>query len=158
MKYSIGVGLASAGVWLLWSGHYTGLLLALGAVSVILVVLIVRRMEIADEETAPLHLPLRLPLYLIWLVLEIAKANMQVALCVLRPGLPISPRIIRVRADQRSDIGRVIYANSITLTPGTVSIDTEGDMITVHALTEESAAGVETGAMNRRVAKLEGLG
>lgn len=158
MRYAIGLAVLLAGVWLLWSGHYGPLLLSLGAVSLALVVWISLRMRIVDEEGAPIQLPLRLVLYLPWLVLEIVKANVDVSLRILRPGLPISPRLIRVRAGQRTDVGRVIYANSITLTPGTVSIDTEGDDITVHALTRGAAEGVLSGAMDRRVRRLEGRG
>ena len=156
MRYAIGLVVLLAGVWLLWSGHYGTLLLSLGAVSLALVVWISLRMKIVDEEGAPIRLPLRLVLYIPWLVLEIVKANVDVALRILRPGLPISPCLIRVRAGQRTDVGRVIYANSITLTPGTVSIDTEGDHITVHALTREAAEGVLSGAMDRHVRRVDG--
>lgn len=158
MKYTIGLIVLLAVVWLLWSGHYNTLLLSLGAVSLAIVVAISLRMKIVDEEGAPVQLPLRLVPYLPWLVLEIVKANVDVALRILRPGLPISPRLIRVRAGQRTDLGRVIYANSITLTPGTVSIDTDGDDITVHALTRGAAEGVLSGAMDRRVRRVEGGG
>jgi multicomponent Na+:H+ antiporter subunit E len=101
-------------------------------------------------------LPLRALLYIPWLILEVVKSNIDVARRILDPRLPISPRVIEVQASQRRDIGRVIYANSITLTPGTVSIDTDGDRITVHALTEEAAAGLLTGEMDRRVTRFEG--
>ena len=156
MKHAIGLVVLLAAVWLLWSGHYGLLLLGLGAVSLALVLWLSLRMRIVDEEGAPIHLPLRLLLYLPWLVVEIVKANVDVALRIVRPGLPISPRLIRVRAGQHTDVGRVIYANSITLTPGTVTIDTEGDDITVHALTREAAEGVLSGAMDRRVRRIEG--
>ena len=91
-------------------------------------------------------------------MIEIVKANIAVALRIVSPRLPIRPRVIRVRAGQRTDIGRVIYANSITLTPGTVTVDTEGDHITVHALTPEAAEGVLSGEMDRRVTRVEGRG
>jgi multicomponent Na+:H+ antiporter subunit E len=81
-----------------------------------------------------------------------------VARRILDPKLPISPRLIKVKATQKRDLGRVIYANSITLTPGTVSVKMDGDEITVHALTREAAEGVETGAMDAKVTRLEGLG
>jgi multicomponent Na+:H+ antiporter subunit E len=64
--------------------------------------------------------------------------------------------VIRVKAGQRRDLGRVIYANSITLTPGTVSIDVEGDEILVHALTREAAEGLRSGVMDRKVCEFEG--
>jgi len=156
VKHTIGLGIALAGIWLLWSGHFTALLLSLGAGSVLTVLWISRRMYILDHEAAPIEVLLRLILYFPWLVWEIVKSNVDVAARILNPRLPISPRIIRVRAGQSGDVGRVIYANSITLTPGTVSIETEGDIITVHALTAEAADGVLTGEMDRKVTWLEG--
>ena len=156
MTYAAGLVALLAGVWLLWSGHFDPLLLSLGAVSLALVVFIALRMRIVDDEGAPIQLPVGLLRYLPWLVVEIAKANVDVALRILTPGLPIRPRVIRVRAGQRTDVGRVIYANSITLTPGTVTIDTDGDDITIHALTAAAADGVLSGEMDRRVARVEG--
>ncbi len=157
MKRTVAMAFVLAVVWLLWSGHYTPLILSLGAVSLALVVAVGRKMRILDDEGAPLRLPLGLPLYLPWLAFEIAKASVDVALRVLKPSLPISPRVVRVRAGQRTDLGRVIYANSITLTPGTVTVDTEGDTIAVHALTAESADELLAGKMDRRVTRnLEG--
>ena len=93
-----------------------------------------------------------------WLTWAIVKSNLDVALLILRPSLPISPRMIAVKASQSTDVGKVIYANSITLTPGTVSVDVDGDEITVHCLTREAAEDVETGAMDRRVVRVEGKG
>jgi multicomponent Na+:H+ antiporter subunit E len=69
--------------------------------------------------------------------------------------LPISPHLITVRTSQKTAVGQVIYANSITLTPGTISLDVRDDTILVHALTSDSAAGVEAGEMDRRVSRLE---
>jgi multicomponent Na+:H+ antiporter subunit E len=145
-------------VWLLWSGHYTGLLITLGVLSVLTVVGVAHRMGIADEEGAPVGLAWSVLRYAPWLAWEIVKANVDVAARIVRPSLPISPRLIRVRADLRTDVGRAIYANSITLTPGTVSVDFEGDEIVVHALTREAADGLQTGEMERQVRRLEGEG
>ena len=156
MKYTVSLSLVLFGVWLLWSGHFEPLLVSFGVLSCAVVVAIVRRMKIVDREGAPVELALRALAYVPWLLWEIAKANVDVARRILDPRLPISPRIIKVKAGQRHDISRVIYANSITLTPGTVSIDTAGDEITVHALTEEAARAVEAGDMDRRVSRLEG--
>lgn len=156
MRHTLALGAALALVWWLWSGHSDALLLSLGAASVLIVVLLSRRMRICDQEAAPLELPLRLILYVPWLFWEIVKANLDVAVRILNPALPIEPNVIKVRAGQRGDVGRVIYANSITLTPGTVSMETEGDEITVHALTRGAADGVASGEMDRRVSRLEG--
>ena len=83
-------------------------------------------------------------------------ANIDVSRRILDPKLPIRPNFIRVKASQQGDLGRVIYANSITLTPGTVSVDMEADEITVHALSYEGAAEDMSGEMDRRVSALEG--
>jgi len=156
LKYTVSLSLVLFGVWLLWSGHFEPLLLSFGVLSCAVVVAIARKMKIVDREGAPVELALRALAYVPWLLWEIVKANLDVARRILDPRLPISPRIIKVRAGQRHDITRVIYANSITLTPGTVSVDTDGDEITIHALTEEAARAVETGDMDRRVSRLEG--
>lgn len=143
-------------LWLLLSGHFEPLLLALGLGSTLLVVFIAIRMEVIDRESHPFHLTLRLPVYWAWLAWEIAKANLAVARIVLTPSPPISPTVVRVKASQRSDLGQVIYANSITLTPGTVSMNLEDGHIEVHALTNDMARSLEEGDMDRRVSRLEG--
>jgi len=158
MKHFIGLAIVLMGAWVLWSWHFTPLLLSFGVVSCIIVLLIARSMGVVDREGAPVDLPPGLLIYLPWLFWEIAKANVDVARIVLHPRLPISPQLIQVRAGQDDDVGRVIYANSITLTPGTVTIDTEGELITVHALTKEAADGVLSGDMDRRVPRLGGRG
>jgi multicomponent Na+:H+ antiporter subunit E len=141
---------------LLLSGHYTPLLLGLGGVSTLLVVAISLRMDVVDHEGHPLHLGLRILWYWPWLMVQVLRANVDVARRVLSPSLPISPRMFKVRATQRTDLGRVIYANSITLTPGTVSVELEGSVILVHALTAEAAEDLREGTMNRLVVGVEG--
>ena len=142
--------------WLLWSGHYTPLLLSLGVASCAFVAWMAWRMGLVDREGVPIEIAPRMLLYMPYLGLEIVKANLDVARRIVSPRMPIGPRVFRTKARQKSDLGRVIYANSITLTPGTVSIKIEGDEITVHALTEQAQAGVENDEMNRRVVRVEG--
>ena len=77
-------------------------------------------------------------------------------LFILSPSLPIRPRILQVEASQETDIARVIYANSITLTPGTVTLDVRDGKLLVHALTTDSAEGLLSGEMDRKVSALEG--
>ena len=156
MRYAISLSLVLFGCWLLWSGHYSGLLIGLGLVSSLAILAIALRMRVVDPEGAPLEVTLRVFGYLPWLLWEIVKANVDVARRILSSRRPISPVMIRVKAGQRSELGRTIYANSITLTPGTVSVEVEGDEITVHALTREAARGLETGEMDRRVTAVEG--
>ncbi len=157
MKYTIALAAALLAAWFLWSGYFVPLLIALGVVSVFIVVVLSRRMNLVDEEGVPFRYLPRLVLYAPWLVWEVVKANLDVAKRVLQPSLPIHPMLIKVKAGQKSDLGRVIYANSITLTPGTVSVQIEGETITVHALSKEAADGVLTGDMDARVTRLEGM-
>jgi multicomponent Na+:H+ antiporter subunit E len=127
----------------------------LGLFSCLFVLLVMRRMRAIDEEAVPVEITARALLYLPWLLWEIVKANFDVAARILRPRMPIRPHVFKVRVGQRSDLARVIHANSITLTPGTVTIGMSGDEFTIHALTDEAAAGVLGGKMNERVSAVE---
>ncbi len=155
MVHIVGLGGSLLAFWLLMSGIYTPLLLAFGALSVLLVLYIAHRMDIHDHETFPIHLKGRVFGYWGWLAREIFKANIDVARIVLSPRMALSPRVVRVKATQKTDLGVVIFANSITLTPGTVSVDIEGDEIVVHALTDDLANGLLEGDMGARVTALE---
>jgi multicomponent Na+:H+ antiporter subunit E len=158
MAHVISLALVCYGLWLLLSGHYVPLLLSLGALSVAIVVWVALRMDVIDREGHPIHLTGNALRYWPWLLWEIVKANIDVTRRILAPRMPISPSVVRLRSSQKTDVGRVIYANSITLTPGTVSIDIDGDAITVHALTREAAAALRGGDMDRRVTEFEGGG
>ena len=157
MKRSIILGLALFGIWLLWSGMYLPLLITCGAISTTVAVLIAYRMKIVDNEAVPIHLGWR-PFfsYAPWLMKEIVAANFDVAKRIIDPKLPIHPCMLIVRANQKTDLGRVILANSITLTPGTVSVGIAEDGITVHSLSFQGDADEMSGNMDRRVSALEG--
>lgn len=145
-----------AALWLVLSGYLKLLLLGLGLASVALVIAIAERMNVVDHEGHPYHLHgLRVLKYWAWLLIEIAKANLDVARRIIAPSLRISPTLLRIPTSQSTELGLVIYANSITLTPGTVSIDLDGPYIEVHALSQEAAEGLKTGEMDRRVTELE---
>jgi len=146
-------------LWLLLSGHYTPLMISFGVGSCLFVTALAVRMKVADPEGVPVRLLPRAVLYVPWLVKEVFLANVDVARRALTPArrTRISPRLFDVATSQRSHLGRVLYANSITLTPGTVSIRVYGDRITVHAIAEEVAEDLEKGAMDARVTRFEGL-
>ena len=155
-KHAISLGLSLIVLWLLLSGHYTLLLISFGLLSVMLVVLIALRMDVVDHEGHPLHLNLRaLVIYWCWLLREIIVSNINVCRLIINPSMPISPTVIALRSSQSTDVARVIFANSITLTPGTVTIDVDGDITEVHALTEEMARSLLEGTMDGRVTALE---
>ena len=156
VRYGISLTISLFSIWLLWSGHYTPLLVILGFICCLSVVLIVHRMGILDAESQPVHLVFKLLRYIPWLLGQIALANLQVARIVLHPRLPISPKVFTVDTSQHTDLGRAIHANSITLTPGTVAMKVDETSIEIHALTEDFADGVHQGEMDRRVSRLEG--
>jgi multicomponent Na+:H+ antiporter subunit E len=153
---AISLGVVLAIVWLLLSGHFEPLVLILGLASCVVVVAITRRMDLIDHEGHPIHLTRRATGYWLWLAWEVVKANIDVAKRVLAPNMNISPTMVRLTASQKTDLGLVIYANSITLTPGTVSVDVEPGEILVHALSRDAAEDLRGGEMDRRVAQFEG--
>jgi multicomponent Na+:H+ antiporter subunit E len=156
MKRSLILFATLMAVWLLLSGHYNATLITYGVLSCLGVVALVAHLKILDEEALPAHLTLRAFLYIPWLFKEIVLSNLAVAKVILDPKLPIHPRILRIDASQETDVGQVIYANSITLTPGTVTLDVRHGKFLVHALTTDSAEGLLSGEMDRRVSILEG--
>jgi multicomponent Na+:H+ antiporter subunit E len=142
--------------WLALSGHYTAVLVAVGAACALLCVLAALRMGILDAEGHPIELFAGAVTYFPWLIVEIAKSAWAVAKIILHPRLPISPTMTVVRASQRSATGVATYANSITLTPGTITVGVNGNDLTVHALVREGALDLEAGGMDRRVSRFEG--
>ena len=144
-----------AAFWLLLAGVYTALILFFGSLSVLFVVYLIRRMDVIDHESHPFHLGLGFPRYIVWLVWEVIKSNVDVAKRILTPDLDISPTLLKFKAYQKTELGRVIYANSITLTPGTICLrlTEQGDMV-VHAISRHGAENLQTGKMDRQIAKL----
>jgi multicomponent Na+:H+ antiporter subunit E len=138
------------------SGIFEPLILILGVFSCALVVAIAVRMDVIDHEAVPVHLTFKVLMYWPWLLWEIVKANIDVTKRVLGFA-DISPTMVRIKATQKTDLGIVIFANSITLTPGTISIDVDEEgYILVHALSRDGTEGLEGGDMDRRVTELEG--
>ncbi len=157
MRLGLSLILMLSGLWLLWSGHFHDpLLLSLGAISCLSVVLLSIRMKIVDPEGHPIHIGFQLFFYIPWLIKEIILANIDVTKHILSPKLKLSPTLFEVEAEQKSELARMIYANSITLTPGTVSVDVIKDKILVHSLTEEAAKALIDSDMDHRAAILEG--
>ena len=155
--HPITLGLGLFGLWLLLSGHYDDpLLLTLGVISSIAVVFIAQRMDVIDHESVPLRLRFGFIGYLAWLAKEIILANVAVAKIIISPSLPLSPLLFRVKTSQKTDVGRVTHANSITLTPGTVSVEVEDGDIIVHAIAGKLASDMAKGEMDRRVTAVEG--
>ena len=155
MRYSISLFLLLVVFWIVNSGYYNFLILFLGAVSVALVIFLSHRMNVVDHESLPLHLTVRIPGYWLWLIKEIVLANLDVTYRIWRGNSTISPTRFDLKISQRTDMGKVIYANSITLIPGTVAIDITGDSVSVHALTQKAAEELKSGLLDQRVSGLE---
>lgn len=143
------------GFWLALSGHYTNTFFIIGALCSIAIVAFSLRMSVVDEEGHPIHLAFRALTYWPWLFWEIAKSAVDVTRIILNPRLPISPTMVTIKSLQKTGLGVSIFANSITLTPGTISVDVVGGDILVHALSKSGADDLEEGTMNRRVASFE---
>ncbi len=134
MIYGVSLSLVLALLWWVLSGYDKITLLAFGAISVVIAMILVLRMRILDRETVPFMRLHRLIPYYIWLGGEMAKASIAVVRASLKPEIDITPRLVRVPVTAKTDLARCVFANSITLTPGTVTVEIEDDAFLVHAL------------------------
>ena len=157
VKVRMKLALVLVGVWVLLSGILSPLLLGFGLASSLAVAWLAARADRRDGDPVPFVLRLgSLARYLLWLAWEIVKANVDVSRRILSPSLPIAPAVRWLPASQRSELGRVIYADSITLTPGTLSIDLVDGWVEVHALNEGSLDDLARNLdMDERVSRLE---
>ena len=156
MRYLLSLALILALLWLGISGVYKPLLFMLGAASVVFVVWLSKRMDVVGVEHNPIIYSWRLPLYWAWLIWQVIIANLQVAAAALKPGNQVRPQMVEVPVDCKSAVGKVTYANSVTLTPGTVTILLESNCLQAHALLDSSAESLKSGEMERWVQWLEG--
>lgn len=145
--------------WLIMSGHYDLMHVSFGIFSVSLVLLInypIRRHLFAlGERSEALKLSLvRLVYYVPWLLVQIVTASLQVAYVVLHPKCPIDPSLLRCKTRLVNTSAKVILGNSITLTPGTITLDIEKDEFLVHSLMDISSSGIIDGTLPGEVAKL----
>lgn len=140
--------------WLLLSGHYTLMLMTLGLVSVALVTWFLKRMDDVDGEPGLLKPSFKLLQYLIWLFLLVIKSNIEVARLILNPALPIHPTWARLDTKVSTPLHKTLYANSITLTPGTLTTDVKDEHFIVHSLTKEGVEELREGEMENRILRL----
>ena len=140
-------------IWCLLSGHYTQLLLLLGVMSCLLCYGAYEKMATHTTHPKLIINPLGQVRYLVWLVVEIVKSNLDVMVAILSPG-KIKPQVFSVQTGDLDEMGRVVYANSITLTPGTVSIEVCDSAIEVHTLLQKTRDDLETDHMLHRVEML----
>ncbi|MDT8321257.1 MAG: Na+/H+ antiporter subunit E [Xanthomonadales bacterium] len=148
------LALLLAAAWLLWSGFFKPLLLALGALSCALTVFLSHRLHLFDTDFFSLRFSLRLFRFWGWLARQIVLSSVEVARVVLNPKLPISPTVVDFEAGSAHPVDRAILGNSIILTPGTLTLIIDGRKLTVHCLTRQGAEEIRAGEMNRHVTGL----
>jgi len=152
----IGPIIVLLGLWLLLSGVYKPLVVGFGVVSALLAFYVMRRMDKVDAYPVPLVLrQLKFKLYFIWLLGEIAKATWAVTRVIMAPEVTTRQHLFSVKHSQKSDVGQVVFANSITLTPGTITVETEPDRFLVHALSFNASDIEALRDMDRRVSATE---
>ncbi len=144
------------GVWLQLSGHYDTFTILLGMISIATVIFLAKRMGLLKQGQHTLHFYSHLPAYGIWLLPRIIVANFDVAWRILHPKLPINPGFIRTPMTQKKELAKLTHANSITLTPGTISTDIDTDSIEVHVLTRCPTDEISLLEFDRRASMLEG--
>lgn len=154
MRRYLSLLLVLALVWLLWSGIYTPLVLGLGALSCVVTLFVAHRVGFFEREVFSLQVIPRLPRYWAWLFVEIVKSSLEVAQVVLRRRLEISPTVVKFEAAPRDAVGQAILGNSITLTPGTLTLDIHEGKVSVHCLTKQGAEALLAGEFNERAAAL----
>jgi multicomponent Na+:H+ antiporter subunit E len=143
--------------WILLSGHFDPLLLSLGIISSLLVAYWSHDLFLNDKEIGPgIGRMLRFVRYFPWLMWQITLANIHLIYLTLHPKMPIEPKIIRFTTPLRTGLGIVTLANSITLTPGTVTIEGSQEEFVVHAITKTAAESLLSGEMQARVKEVEG--
>lgn len=141
--------------WVVLSGHFAPLLLGFGALSVSLVLIVVRRMDRADRQPGELVPQLGLVGYIAWLLKLVIESNIDLARRIWNPALPIEPVWTRLDTHVVSPQAKTLYANSITLTPGTLTTQVHEDHFMIHALSAEGIEELRLGEMERRIARLD---
>jgi multicomponent Na+:H+ antiporter subunit E len=153
MAYLPGLLAALAALWFALSGETAPMFLFLGVVSVLLALWLAARLKIIDRDASPYHRAPQLAGYLAWLMVQIVKANIAVIGRILGPRHAIDPALVNVTTTARTDLGKALFANSITLTPGTVTVDVDDENLVVHALVREQSRSHSFAPMDRRAAR-----
>ncbi len=160
LLYGVILTVVLAAIWLLLSGMWWhGIITGFGVLSVILSIYMAARFGVIDGETVPFTNLVRFGRYWVWLGNEIFKANVQVVKLALAPDLNIKPVMTHVGVTEGSDLAKTTYANSITLTPGTVTVEVEEGGFLIHALDEsfvDTEAFIDMGKRATKAADGEG--
>jgi multicomponent Na+:H+ antiporter subunit E len=152
MTYAFGLLVALTAFWFVLSGETSPFFLGLAGASVLAALWLSARLKLIDREASPYHRAPQLLAYLAWLIGQIVKSNVAVVSHVLGPKHAIDPAMVEVKTTAQSRLGKALFANSITLTPGTVTVEVEGSTLKVHALVRENASAESFAPMDRKAA------
>lgn len=153
MGYAFGLLLGLAALWAALSGQTAPLFLIFAGVSLLLTLWLAGKLRVIDREGSPYHRVGQLLVYALWLAGQVVKANVAVIRAVFGARGAINPALVDVTTAGRSDLARAVFANSITLTPGTVTVDVAGDRLIVHALNEETSRAHAFAPMDRNASR-----
>ena len=143
--------------WIFLSGDFSFILLLSGVISSLLVSYMSNDLLIGNGDIKLGFIrTIRFIRFLPWLLWQIVLANKDLALRTLHPKMPINPMLINFKNNLKTDLGMVILANSITLTPGTGTIDVNENEFLIHVISEKAAQSLISGEMQARVKKIEG--
>ncbi len=147
------------GFWILLSGKFDPFHLTLGVISSALVSFLSADLLMYEQGRNRVATGVRFILYLPWLLYQILLSTLHVTFLALHPKMKdqIDPTIVTFKTKLKTNIARVALANSITLTPGTITIRIEDDVFYIHAISRKAAAGLP-GEMEDRLAKVFGEG
>ena len=143
------------GFWLLLSGHYDVFHITLGMLCCALISYLSYDLMFANPRAGDMRVIVkRFFMYIPWLLYQIALSNFHVARLALGSRKLLYPEIIKFKAKLESDISMVALANSITLTPGTITVDVRDGVFYVHAVSKKVAEDLMTGEMEDRIAHI----
>ena len=142
--------------WILLSGYFQPLLLGFGVLSVAIVLVVLKRMDAVDQEQKQVNSGYSMLRYLVWLIGQIVSSAIFVTKLIWGSADKLSPTLAKIPVTNIPKKNRVLYANSITLTPGTLSVDLVDEELTVHALQKSSIESLKQGDMEKKIIAIWG--
>lgn len=144
--------------WYVLSGKNFILLISVGLICSVLIVFYQNKLKMVDDKSMPISILPKAVLYWMWLYKEVIQSSLYVSKLILSREMDITPQYFKIKSNQKTTMGFNIFANSITMTPGTISviINNTSKEIDIHALTMDTKASLQNGIMDKRIKKLMG--
>ena len=155
MRYPVSLFILLSAFWLVNSSANNTLLLSLGIASVLIVLFFTHKLKLLDKESLPLHLFTRIFPFYLWLIREIVLGCCYVLKKILLRHQPITPVTVTIETNFNEELSQVIFANSLTLVPGTLCLKITENSVLVHVLSEQLAAQLQSNDMASKIKRLE---